>query len=148
MNATVKSTGCFHSREAVSIHRMEVVAGPTGRRSWPDEVKGRLVAESYRARTSTSAFARRNGIAPSQLFGWRRAAREGRLAIPVDDEDSFFTPLIVEEEEAPRPTPEALQSAQTTPAAGVVEIEAGGVTVRLPGDASAARIGEIAQALR
>ncbi len=26
--------------------RMEVLAGPTGRRRWPDEVKGRIVAET------------------------------------------------------------------------------------------------------
>lgn len=148
MDDTGGSSGCFDSIDPVIVGRMDVVSGPTGRRRWPDEVKGRLVAESYRTGLSVSEFARRNGMVPSQLFGWRRDAKAGKFALPVEDGDDFFAPLIVDEDEAPRPTPEALQSAQPTPAAGFVEIEAGGVTVRLPIDTPAARIGEIARALK
>ena len=32
-----------------SVDRVEVLAGPTGRRRWPDEVKCQLVAESLGA---------------------------------------------------------------------------------------------------
>ena len=30
-----------------SVERLEVMAGPTGRRSWSDAVKARIVAESF-----------------------------------------------------------------------------------------------------
>jgi transposase len=108
-------------------------------------VKGRLVAESYLTDLSVSEFARRNELVPSQLFGWRRDAKAGKFALPVEDGDDFFAPLVVDEAAAPDPRPEA--SAPEPVAAGAIEIVAGGVTVRLPADTPAARIGEIARAL-
>ena len=143
MEATDRSVSGFHSREAVVFDRLEVIEGPTGRRSWPDEVKGRLVVGSYRAKTSVSAFARRNGIAPSQLFGWRRDAREGRLAIPADETDEVFASLVVED---PRP-PSPPSRADGRSPSGWIEIDAAGVVLRLPADMPAARIAEIARAL-
>ncbi len=145
MDDTGGNSGCFDSIDPVVVGRMDVVSGPTGRRRWPDEVKGRLVAGSYRTDLSVSEFARRNELVPSQLFGWRRDAKAGKFALPVEDGDDFFAPLVVDEEAAPSPGPEA--SASEPAAAGLIEIEAGGVTVRLPVDTSAARIGEIARAL-
>jgi transposase len=46
----------------------------TTRRRWSSEAKSRLVAEALATDANVSAIARRNGMAPSQLFGWRRAA--------------------------------------------------------------------------
>ena len=43
-----------------------------GRRGWSAEAKARLVAESLAPGANVSAIARREGMAPSQLFGWRR----------------------------------------------------------------------------
>lgn len=45
-----------------------------GRRGWSVEAKARLVAETFAPGANVSAIARRAGIAPSQLFGWRRQA--------------------------------------------------------------------------
>ena len=143
MEATDRSVSGFPSREAVVFDRLEVIEGPTGRRSWPDDVKGRLVVGSYRAKTSVSAFARRNGIAPSQLFGWRRDAREGRLAIPADEADEVFASLVVEE---PRPPASPSRNHGPLPS-GWIELDAAGVVLRLPADMPAARIAEIARAL-
>jgi transposase len=131
--------------DPVVVGRIDVVSGPTGRRRWPDEVKGRLVADSYRTALSVSEFARRNGVIPSQLFGWRRDAKAGKFALPVEDGADFFAPLVVDEETAASPRPEAC--APEPAATGVIEIETGGVTVRLPVDTSAARVAEIARAL-
>ena len=33
--------------EPATVERLEVIAGPTGRRNWPDAVKARIVAESF-----------------------------------------------------------------------------------------------------
>jgi hypothetical protein len=50
------------------------------RRRWTLEEKQRIVAESYGAPRRVSATARRNGLSASQLFTWRRLAREGRTS--------------------------------------------------------------------
>lgn len=138
MDGSVESSISNYRHDQVVTGRIDVVSGATGRRRWPDEVKGRIVAESYAGDVSASVVARRHGIVPSQLFTWRRQAREGKLALPVDD-DGPFVPLLLEDAAAP-PAPAR--------GAGLLEIEAEGVTVRLPLDTAAARIAEIAQALR
>ena len=46
-----------------------------GRRRWSAEAsKARLVAEAMVPEANVSAIARRNGLSPAQLFGWRRQA--------------------------------------------------------------------------
>ena len=61
------------------ISRLEVIT--TGaRRRWTLLEKQRIVAESQGGRRVVSATARRHGLSASQLFTWRRLAREGRLA--------------------------------------------------------------------
>lgn len=44
------------------------------RRRWSAEAKARLVAETMAPGANVSAIARRNGMSPAQLFGWRRQA--------------------------------------------------------------------------
>lgn len=121
-----------------TVERLEVLCGPTGRRSWPDAIKARAVAESFEADVRVVDVARRYGVSPQQVTTWRRQARQGRLAIPVEDDDAFAG-LLVEEPHPPAPPASAAQ---------LIEIEAGGVIVRLAGDASAGRVAEIAAALR
>ena len=43
-------------------HRLEVLTGPTGRRKWPDDVKARIVAESFQQGARVCDVARRNGV--------------------------------------------------------------------------------------
>ena len=117
------------------VSRLEVLSGPTGRRSWPGEVKARIVAESLLPGASVSEVARRHGLVPQHLTSWRRAARDGRLALPGDDGAPTFVPLLVE------------TSDSSGPGSAPVEIEAGGVIVRLPADCAAGRIAEVAAAL-
>ncbi len=47
------------------------------RRTFTPEEKARLVAESLASHESVCAFARRHHIAASQLFAWRKIARQG-----------------------------------------------------------------------
>ena len=57
-----------------SIEKLTIVE--TGRRRrWSDEEKLRIVKESLAGPRLASATARRHGIAPGQLFTWRRELR-------------------------------------------------------------------------
>ena len=114
------------------------MSGPMGRRSWSEAVKARIVAESFEAGARVVDVARRHGVAPQQVTAWRRDARKGRLVLPVEDA-SPFAALVIEEAFAPTPPSES---------ASPIEIEVDGVVVRLAGDAPAARVAEIAAALR
>ena len=79
------------------VGRLEVLEGATGRRSWPDEVKARIVRESFDSGNRVCDVARRHGILAQQLTGWRRAAREGRLVMRFDDDDAGFVPVVVDD---------------------------------------------------
>ena len=69
------------------VSRLDVIS--TGaRRRWTLEEKQRIAAESYGAPRRISATARRHGLSASQLFSWRRLAREGRL-VEVDNGAMF-----------------------------------------------------------
>ena len=125
---------------AKGAQRLEVLAGPTGRRKWPDDVKARIVAESFQQGARVCEVARRNSVAPQHLSAWRRLARDGKLSLNVSDEASFAT-LVLDDNPATAKSP-----ADTT--AVQIEIEASGVTVRLPGNTSSNQIVEIAAALR
>ena len=56
------------------VRRLEVFTGTGRRRAWSAEQKARIIAESYESDETVSAVARRHGLTPQQLFGWRRAA--------------------------------------------------------------------------
>jgi transposase len=129
--------------------RLEVIEGATGRRRWLDAVKARIVAESFARGAQVSAVARRHGLSPQQLTGWRRAARDGLLAMPAalagDGDDPGFVPLAIEERlEAEGGTGVA---ADIGPDRSPIEVAVAGVVVRLPAVTSAGRIAEIAAAL-
>jgi transposase len=124
--------------------RLEVVSGPTGRRRWPDTVKARIVQESFAQGASVSAVARRHGISPQQLTGWRRAARDGILPLDGDQMDTArdtpaFVPLEVADPAGTEAEPGAAEE--------VVEIVAGRVTVRLPANTDVSRIAAVAAEL-
>ncbi|TMJ35928.1 MAG: IS66 family insertion sequence element accessory protein TnpB [Alphaproteobacteria bacterium] len=57
------------------VRRLEVFTGAGRRRSWTAEQKLQIISESYADGETVSAVARRHGLTPQQLFGWRRAAR-------------------------------------------------------------------------
>jgi transposase len=121
--------------------RVEVIEGPSGRRSWPDDVKARIVRESLEPGATVSEVARRHRISPQHLTLWRRAARQGRLSVSVryDEKvgDASFVPL-------------AIDTDRREPVSAVndrIVIELNGMVLKLPAQTAASRIGEIVFAL-
>jgi transposase len=121
--------------------RLEVIEGPSGRRSWPDEVKARIVRESFEPGVTVSEVARRHRMSPQHLTLWRRAAREGRLSVSPGCDESVknapFVPLAIEAE----------QGESVSVMSERIVIEMNGIAVKLPAETAASRIAEIVFAL-
>jgi transposase len=70
-----------------SVDRVEVLASIQRRRRYSLEQKLAVLTEAAQPGMSISYVARRHGISPSLLFGWRRRMTEGgKEAVRVDDE--------------------------------------------------------------
>ena len=62
------------------IERVEVITSVQRRRRWSAEEKAAIVQETWAPGMSVSLVARRHGIAPNQLFTWRRLYAGGALS--------------------------------------------------------------------
>jgi transposase len=103
--------------------------------------KAEILAESYESGEKVSAVARRHGLTPQQLFGWRREAqRQARRRAANDGAPArgqTFAPVIVEEafrrsEAAIGPGPSGGSAA--------IEIVIGAATVRVASGIDAATL--------
>jgi transposase len=155
-----------------SVRRIELITGTGRRRRWSEDDKARIVVESLRSGVNVSEVARRHGLSPQQLFGWRREAR-ARVAEQIDDADTrarkpagragarkggsrspagerastervgVFAPVVVATCAAsPSSPPVAL------PSPSVIEIAIGDVVVRVGGLVETALITAVLRALR
>jgi transposase len=102
--------------------RVDIRVGVGRRRRWSDEVKGRIVAESYAPGAVVSQVARQHDISPQHLFTWRKAARTGLLSLPID-EAPLFAPVVMQEDHGRSPTRRAAVRLET------IAIEIGGAVV-------------------
>ena len=105
------------------LRRVEVVTGVGRRRNWPDDFKAKVVAESLEPGVVISQVARRHGLTPQQLFGWRN---QMRTALPASDtEASSFASVVL--------APTALEATKTAPDddRGLIEIVLKGTVVRV-----------------
>lgn len=118
------------------VQRLEVFTGAGRRRAWTAEQKARIIAESYEGGGSVSTVARRHGLTPQQLFGWRRDARAGKPA---------FAPVIVE---AAPPWADASGAPVGAGGSSVIEIIAGALTVRLALGTDAATLARVLRAVK
>jgi transposase len=116
------------------VSRLEVIT--TGaRRRWTLEEKQRIVAESEGGRRMVSATARLHGLSASQLFTWRRLAREGRLA--GDGSAMVFAQAVIACEAAalgPAQYPEPAEASKRTPSALPLPLAAGRIEIVLAND--------------
>lgn len=71
----------------VRVQRVEVITSVQRRRRWSTAEKVRLVEEAMQPGLSVSYVARKAGVAPSQLFAWKRRMLEGgATAVQADDD--------------------------------------------------------------
>ncbi len=68
------------------ILKSEVLSGPERRRRRTPSEKLAIVAETHEPGVTVSLVARRHGIAPNQLFLWRRLASQGALTATQSEE--------------------------------------------------------------
>lgn len=126
----MSDTELLSKSKAEPARRLEVFTGTGRRRTWTAEQKAGIVAESYVGGETISAVARRHGLTPQQLFGWRRQA--GRQAeVAVGESRVTFAPVIVDPGRACSSTPIAAgRQGELSP----IEIVIGAAMVRvLPG---------------
>ena len=62
------------------IEQVEVITSVQRRRRWSADEKAAIVQQTYAPGMSVSLVARRHGIAPNQLFTWRRLYASGALS--------------------------------------------------------------------
>jgi transposase len=124
--------------------RMELFTGTPGRRRWSDELKARIVLESFAPDAVVTQVAQRHGCRPQQIHDWRRLARTGHLALPAPiggERAPAFVP-IVPDVEAPGPV------SPTASAAFDLEVEIAGATVRVRGRTDVGVLTDVFTALR
>jgi len=133
-----------------SLDRIEVLSGPTGRRRWPDEVKGRLVSESLVPGVSVREVALRNGLPPNRLSAWRSQAKRGDLVIP----DFAGSDIMSSDQVGPEVSGCDFASIIVDGSAPVpmglcpIEVETGDVTVRLDATTEVRHLAELVLALK
>jgi transposase len=136
-----------HSAITEPVRRLEIFTGGGRRRKWSEEDKARIVAEIVASGDSVCAVARRHGLSPQQLFGWRRRLRESAAGHSEAEELQFVPAVVVAQAPAVRGRRKAPRC-KSEPDAGTIEVEVNGVTIRAGRGADANTIAAIVQALK
>jgi transposase len=135
------------------FRRIEVLTGPGRRRRWSVSEKARIVAETLVPGASVSDVARRWQVSAQQVFGWRREARAGLLALPMAEPS--FVPIVPDmadataassgmQEAAPK-TERACKSAAAVPC---LEIKLAGAVVRVTSETDIGLLADVLRAVR
>ncbi len=124
-----------------------VLSGPERRRRWTTAEKLRIVEECLAAEAPVVEIARRHGVHPNQLHGWRRQARLGLLGadVAVVAQECRFVPIAVAPAES-----KACEQPKTAVGDAPPMIELvlrNGRVLRLPEGVTPARAAALAEAL-
>ena len=138
-----------HSAITEPVRRFEVFTGAGRRRTWSDEDKARIVAEIVASGESVSAVARRHGLSPQQLFGWRRGLQASQTALWHTEELQFVPAVLDVAPSSPSVRRQRkMPRRQVEPGAGIIEVEIDGVTVRVGRGADAKILMAVLRALK
>ena len=135
-----------HNAITEPARRLEVFTGAGRRRSFSDEDKARIVAEIVTSGDSVSGVARRHGLSPQQLFGWRRQLSESEAGRSEAD-GLQFVPAVVDAGSPPVPQRRGPRY-KAEARAGTIEVEISGVTVRVGRGADAKTLMAVLRALK
>ena len=69
------------------MSEVEIITNGGRRRRWSADEKLRIVEETLDGTESISAVARRNGVAPTLLYRWRKLMLEGGSVAVTGDDD-------------------------------------------------------------
>jgi len=106
--------------------RVEVLDGLERRRRWSQDDKARIVEETLVPGAKVTEVARRNGVAASVLFTWRRQARTAERVVPCVATVQIAA-AVGTGEESSKPPSEDDRRMRQLPAArnGLIEIDLG-----------------------
>ena len=121
---------------------------PGRRRTWGDEDKARIVAEIAVSGESVSAVARRHGLSPQQLFGWRRQLQASQVSLSDAEELQFVPAVLAATSSPPVRRERRVPRRQLEPNAGMIEVEIDGVIVRVGHGADAKTVTAVLRALK
>ena len=138
-----------HTAIMEPVRRIEVFTGTGRRRTWSAEDKARIVAESLTSGESVCAVARRHGLSPQQLFGWRRQARQP-LEANAGEDARLFVPAVVDTPLLARAHRSRVRkrARRADGVSGIIEMEIDGVTVRVGRGAEAKTVAAVIHALK
>ena len=138
-----------HTLKPEAVRRVEVITGTGRRRRFSEDYKAQIVEETLAPGAVVSEVARRHGLSPQQLFGWRRQARQPLEAVAGEDAP-LFVPVVVD---SALPVQAVCRRGrgrmrQVDRTAGVIEVEIDGVTVRVGRGAEAKTVAAVLRALK
>ena len=154
---TLESKADEADASADSFRRIELITGTGRRRHWSSDDKARILLESLQPGANVSDVARRNGLSPQQLFGWRRKVREAEPAASpvrkrgrpkavcgnapsVNTAPTHFAPIVI--------TPAAPPPPPTRTSSGMIEITIGDAVVRVSGQVDMVLLAAVLRAVR
>ena len=118
------------------------VLGAERRRRWSSDEKARLVAETLAPGARVLDVARRNDVAPSLLFTWRRQAR-----VPAPRPEPAFLPVQVVAEPSPA-SPQLRSAKRRRKTSGTIAIDLGsGRRLTVDADVDAAALARVLDVL-
>ena len=145
----MSDTELLHKSKPEPVRRLEVFTGAGRRRIWTAEQKAQILAESYEGGEKVSAVARRHGLTPQQLFGWRRDAQRTvvrrRMGGRAGESNSAFAPVIVEAAQLGAEAPLAPARISGPP---TIEIVIASATIRIPPGSDAATLAMVLRAVK
>lgn len=98
---------------------------------------------------SVSAVARRHGLSPQQLFGWRRELQASQTALSHAEELQFVPAIMEVAPSSPSVRRQRkMPRRHIEPDAGMIEVEIDGVTVRVGRGADAKTVTAVLRALK